>query len=1105
MTLPKKPSKSKSSEKSPTKVRRLAAVEFRVNTSRRISDNDFSTRLTKYIETMNTITNESGRSHRFSMFLQEVLAVEFEFISRYTRGIENALKLSEDGQLLRGRADSLFGNIVVEFKRAIPASLVDAEEQLRKYIAILWSSEKAGQHTPYIAIATDGVRFCVYSPTVFQTQVSYKPENITLTKIDEVDWSRMDCEGIWLWLDRYFLREETMLPQTDTIVRDFGIDSHVFKTVTNLLGARWQELKHISSFDVVYDSWEKYLRIVYGGKVGADALFIRHTYLATFAKLLSWLHISDNTETLSDDEINDVIGGLFFKNQGIDNFIEEDFFSWIVRDKVKNDGIRIVRWIVSILRRYDLQQLSEDVLKSLYQELVDPQTRRYLGEFYTPDWLANKIVNESLDKVPRASILDPSCGSGTFLYLAIQRKRMILGDSQHTLNHILANICGIDIHPLAVIIAKTNYILALGDLLDGRTMSISIPVYLADSIRLPEQGQMSVFMQVPSFRVKLDGRDVFLAEEFLKDYALYDQTIELAREYANSHKGKSVDFKSFKQSLKVANYPRFTDEHFTRAAFEIAQALKYFIDKDRDSIWSYVLKNIYRPLFLKNQFDFVLGNPPWLAYRAMERGYQQSLKDLIQKQYKLYAGRSETMSSLEIATLFLIRTADLYLRKGGEITFVLPRSIFSSEQHDYLRRKNFQLAEDTECTLDWQEVWDLKDVKPIFKVPCCVLNARKVNKNLSLRDNTSICAKVYSGRLSSRNLTLEKACSLLKFTAAKLDTQTIGQRSFWSTDSNQLAGGRSAYFQSFREGATLVPRSCWFVEPSHQKLGMNSRSPMIRSEAQAMSTAKEPYNDVCLKGTVESEFLYGTLTGTEVIPFGHNRIRMFVLPAIQSNNVMTMLTAKDARMNGYLALSKWLQQVESVWEEKRGDKVESMSVYDRINHNNGITRQNTKAKFRVVYNGSGKNLSAAVISYDGGLSGIFNGREFRLSGFIADCKLFYFETNDSSEAHYLAAILNSSVTNQLIKPMQSHGEHNPRDIHKKVFELPIPKFDSKDGLHKRLANLASNAAKKIESWLKKSDVAETQSIAKTRKEARMIVSKELSEIDELVTKMFKSI
>ncbi len=49
-----------------------------------------------------------------------------------------------------------------------------------------------------------------------------------------------------------------------------------------------------------------------------------------------------------------------------------------------------------------------------------------------------------------------------------------------------SNVVGFDLNPLAVISARTNYLLALGDLLQHRSGEISIPVYLADSILTPQ-------------------------------------------------------------------------------------------------------------------------------------------------------------------------------------------------------------------------------------------------------------------------------------------------------------------------------------------------------------------------------------------------------------------------------------------------------------------------------------------------------------------------------------------------------------------------------------------------------------------------------------------
>ena len=43
--------------------------------------------------------------------------------------------------------------------------------------------------------------------------------------------------------------------------------------------------------------------------------------------------------------------------------------------------------------------------------MVKPDVRKQLGEFYTPDWLSEKMINEMLSKDPKKSVLDPSCGS----------------------------------------------------------------------------------------------------------------------------------------------------------------------------------------------------------------------------------------------------------------------------------------------------------------------------------------------------------------------------------------------------------------------------------------------------------------------------------------------------------------------------------------------------------------------------------------------------------------------------------------------------------------------------------------------------------------------
>ena len=63
-----------------------------------------------------------------------------------------------------------------------------------------------------------------------------------------------------------------------------------------------------------------------------------------------------------------------------------------------------------------MRDIQTDVLKGLYESLVDPEQRHDLGEYYTPDWLAHRICAEVIDEPLQQRVLDPACGSGTFLF-----------------------------------------------------------------------------------------------------------------------------------------------------------------------------------------------------------------------------------------------------------------------------------------------------------------------------------------------------------------------------------------------------------------------------------------------------------------------------------------------------------------------------------------------------------------------------------------------------------------------------------------------------------------------------------------------------------------
>jgi len=1070
--------------------------------------------IAKYLQDIEKLNKEQARSHRFTMLVQQLLSVEPNFIENYSSGIEQSLKVKQKDRILKGEADNLFGNIIIEFEANIPKKRSEAEGQLRRYVAILWSQEPSHKRTPYLCIATDGVRFVTYSPTLAEpTAKDIAPDDVRLKVLEEADWTKLKPHEVYFWLDRYFLRKEVLPPKSETIVHDFGVRSHAFQTTTNALLTLWQKIKGQSSFEVIYNSWEKYLRIVYGSQVADDELFVRHTYLATLAKLMSWMRISESTSLPDDSQIVEMLEGRLFKAQGIENFIEEDFFSWLARDEAVKVGVSVTRWLFSLLQHYNLRELSEDVLKSLYQELVDPETRHDLGEFYTPDWLAHRMVNKLLDINPNGSMLDPACGSGTFLYLAIREKRARLGNSQKTLNHILESVYGADIHPLAVMVAKTNYILALGDLLKKRKGSITIHIYLTDTIKLPElvlkpkmMGTETLVPQVPGYKVELNGREVYLPQLLLDNLSLYDQAIELAKEYARQNKKKPIALESFSNFLKAQHFPDSANTPLVQALFAVAETLKHFIDTDRDTIWAFVLKNSYKPLFLKGKFDFIMGNPPWIAFRYMEPLYQTFLKRQITEDYKLLTGRGELITHLEVAALFLVRTADLYLKKGGTIAFVLPRSLFSADQHDGLRKRTFKFAENTIQTLYWREIWDCENIAPLFNVPSCVVIANKKELPRPSRstpvekDVKVIAGQILSGELERKNASLPEAEEALTLEDVEFSLHTRGKRSYWATEKGKGAQPSSFYKKHFAQGATIVPRSFWFVQVKSSVVGFNPDLPPLETDPRAIEEAKKPYRDVRFEGNVESRFLYATLLSTDLLPFGRLDYRLVVLPIEPAGEQYKLIDANEAHKRGFLHLAQWLGKTEEEWTKRRSTKAERISALGWLDYRKKLTVQNPQTKYRVIYNTSGTFLTAAVIEIK---PVKFEVKEQQVvtKGFIIDHKTYFLESSDKSEAFFLVAFFNAPIIDKLIKPMQSRGLWGPRDIHKKVLELPIPQFDEKNKGHQRLAELGEECSAKVEKWLASGGAGKIQSIGRLRSIVRQMLNEELAEIDELVKKI----
>ncbi len=211
-----------------------------------------------------------------------------------------------------------------------------------------------------------------------------------------------------------------------------------------------------------------------------------------------------------------------------------------------------------------------------------------------------------------------------------------------------------------------------------------------------------------------------------------------------------------------------------------------------------------------------------------------------------------------------------------------------------------------------------------------------------------------------------------------------------------------------------------------------------------------------------------------------------------------IIKEKEASKKGFINLSKWLHKAQKMWEEKRGEKAEKMDIYGRLDRVKGITGQKPLAKYKVLYPTSATYLCGCVVEQRA-LKLEVEGQELKLQDFITDHKTYCFETNKKTEAFYLCTVLNSPMVDELIKPMQSRGLFGPRDIHKKVLELPITEFDSLNENHVKLVSLGEECTKKVSKLLSKG--IPKKSIGNLRKMIKAELKDEIAEIDGIVKKI----
>ena len=899
-----------------------------------------------------------------------------------------------------GRIDVAWGATVIELKSDLRREERDVVARMPDYLADASRRSAPGRTT--VGLATDGA-----------TLLAYALDRSVLALIGRYEVEVEHPERLLSWLEPLLAPVPEVMPTPVAVALTFGRHSLAFGRAHAELNRLWAEVGDHPEARLKRDLWDGLLRQVYGDDVGSDALFLQHTYLTILVKA-----IAARVLDLEVDDPAEMLSGRLLTNEGIVGAVEADFFDWPL---LAEGGVELVRSLARETVRFRLRDVEVDVLKSLYESLIDPDERHDLGEYYTPDWLAARVVAAAVPRPLAQRVLDPSCGSGTFLFHAL-RLLIAAGREARLPPAEIVTACadrvfGIDVHPVAVALARVTWLLALGDLIQDRPPTLSVPVYMGDSMQWslrPLGASSEVLVDVPP-----NDPPLRIPAGLASDQHLFERALdELNRGLDTLAEPETIRDAIARAGATVA------DAELLAGTF--AQLKQLFLD-GRNHIWTFILRNLLRPVWLSHpdhRADVLIGNPPWIVYRHLSADMKDRLREALQS-YNLWVGGS-LATQQDMCALFWARGAERYLRDGGTLALVLPYAALNAPVFAAMRDGSMQRVR-----VAITGGWGLERVWPIFgaqsgssTTSTCVL--------FGARDQAGGPPEEFSrwvGVLPRRDANEDEAASALQHMHAA-----------WPRPRTLIAA--SPYRRRFRNGASLFPRRFFIIEHvATGRLASRRDAPRVRGRVGTLD--KQPWITVePPEGPIERTFVRRIALGESVAPY---MMLDFVTGVVPMENG-AILTAAGADARGHRGLAAWLRDAEAKWNEhsnKAADGTPRISLTQTVNHLQKLTAQAAKSPIRVLYTKAGTRLSACWLEDD---------------DVIIDHKAYWAAANSIEEAAYVTAVLNTSIVLDRVRDLQPVGQRDPRDFDNLVWTLPIPEYDAAEALHTDIASAALHAA-----------------------------------------------
>lgn len=986
---------------------------------------------------------EDKLRHLLSASLSRIFPDTPWWVQEHVMGTETYLHFANTkGKERIGFADSVVGKTAIEYEKNLKISSIFNEgyHQVEEYCAALCNlgiNEKE-----ILGILSDTVRWYGYTIKIVgnhDRERLFGANDIELEQIDFVDLSNCsdeEMEKFELFVNKYLGREQSRILTAKTLVLDFGLESDFYhKEIEGYKAVIENAMCSNPTYaDLIKNVWQNFVAYLGASEYGTFSMdtYTNEYYLVTVAKIICANILNGAPLVCNDTEIIKILNGQYFQQKNIQNLVDYDYFGWLNSSPHVDGIVECAKRIQRLLVSYDFKVIAEeDLFGALLAELSNREHRLLLGQDFTPHWVARSMVEyaiESIEEEPR--ILDMCCGSGVFLIEAIRKVREKYAISIQDYDSIkdemvFSCVMGFDIDPLAVMLAKVNWVMSMRDLFPYHNGQITIPVYHADSLfvatpithNMPSSSQDFYVMYFDNNKVEIPGHMLTPAHRRTFDAFMsicYKYAMKRAEQAESSLTDKQIDYVLTTVESESSIVLSHAERQAQRvAAYSLILQLENLQRQGRNGIWYFILNNSYKPGLVTNQFNCIVSNPPWLAMSKLaDNPYKRTLQEKTDSLGIKPPGASHL--HMELATTFLLASIDKYLKDDARWMCVMPGSILSGYHHDPLRLEKYRdSAYSVDTNVD--TIWEL----PIstFKNKAVVLGGIRTDK----RSDYPIPGRIYENpdSYTDCNYTLNKQ----------------GNRSAWTNK------GENAEFLDvinsnpweFNQGADIMPRTALFHEFAQLPNGTWSIK-KIENTSELYYLLSDSHKDVCRNLVAEgfsNDYMYDCLISKHLSPFSVSEPAKVILPGKKV----------DGRWRGFsedetALLNSGTSYVFTEIQEESGMPL-SVLFDQKINIRNKLDKQNfALARWLVLSNAGGTNPCAAYIDLS----------KLDKKKLIVDQTLYWYLAESEEEALYIVGILNSVTLSVAISDFQPQGGFGARHIHTIPYKI-IPRYDEADDAH----------------------------------------------------------